>query len=47
MDSTESEVQKAAEGAAVSGDAAWALPEAITGRASPAKAAVGDKPVSA
>lgn len=50
MDSSESgrsEVQKAAEGAAVSGDAAWALPEAITGRASPAKAAIGDKPVFA
>ena len=28
-------------------DDAWALPEAMTGKASPAKAAVGDKPVFA
>ena len=28
-------------------DVAWELPEAMTGRASPAKAAVGDKPVFA
>jgi hypothetical protein len=28
-------------------DTAWTLPEAMTGRASPAKAAVGDKPVFA
>ena len=43
----ESEVQKPATGAAAPGDAAWTLPEAMTGRASPAKAAVGDKPVFA
>ncbi|TFC25178.1 DUF1801 domain-containing protein [Cryobacterium sp. TMT1-3] len=50
MDSSESgksEVQKPAKGIAVSGDASWTLPEAMTGRASPAKAAVGDKPVFA
>ncbi|WP_241984539.1 DUF1801 domain-containing protein [Cryobacterium adonitolivorans] len=29
------------------GDPGWTLPEAMTGRASPAKAAVGDKPVFA
>ncbi|WP_130177796.1 DUF1801 domain-containing protein [Cryobacterium sp. SO1] len=29
------------------GDTAWTLPEAMTGRASPSKAAVGDKPVFA
>jgi hypothetical protein len=28
-------------------DAAWTLPESMTGRASPAKAAIGDKPVFA
>jgi hypothetical protein len=50
MDSREtgkSEVQKPATGAAAPGDAAWTLPEAMTGRASHAKAAVGDKPVFA
>ena len=47
MDSSESGTQKSAEGAAAPGDAAWTLPEAMTGRASPAKAAVGDKPVFA
>jgi hypothetical protein len=50
MDSSEngkSEVQKSAEGAAALGDAPWTLPEAMSGRASPAKAAVGDKPVFA
>ncbi|WP_166872813.1 DUF1801 domain-containing protein [Salinibacterium sp. ZJ450] len=50
MDSREigkSEVQKPATRSAAPGDAAWALPEAMTGRASPAKAAVGDKPVFA
>ena len=50
MDSREtgkSGVQKPATGAAAPGDAAWTLPEAMTGRASPAKAAVGDKPVFA
>ena len=50
MDSSESgksEVQKPAEGVAASGDASWTLPEAMTGRARPAKAAVGDKPVFA
>ena len=50
MDSTEngkSGVQKPATdtGTAAHADAAWTLPEAMTGRASPAKAAVGDKPV--
>ena len=47
MDSSETGIQKSAEGAAAPGDAAWTLPEAMTGRASPAKAAVGDKPVFA
>jgi len=50
MDSSEigkSGVQKPATGAAAPGGAAWTLPEAMTGRASPAKAAVGDKPVFA
>jgi len=42
-----SEVQKPAAASAAPGDAAWTLPEAMTGRASPAKAAVGDKPVFA
>jgi hypothetical protein len=49
MDSKEigqSEVQKPTAGAA-QGDPTWTLPEAMTGRASPAKAAVGDKPVFA
>ncbi|MGY4856372.1 DUF1801 domain-containing protein [Cryobacterium sp. AP23] len=40
-----SAVEKPSTGAAAQGDAAWALPDAMTGRASPAKAAVGDKPV--
>jgi hypothetical protein len=50
MDSKEigkSEVQKLATGTEARGDPAWTLPEAMTGRASPAKAAVGDKPVFA
>ncbi|WP_241977199.1 DUF1801 domain-containing protein [Cryobacterium sp. Sr8] len=50
MDSKEtckSEAQKPARGAAAPSDAAWTLPEAMAGRASPAKAAVGDKPVFA
>ncbi|GAA3860457.1 hypothetical protein GCM10022381_01150 [Leifsonia kafniensis] len=50
MDSREagkSDVQKPATGAAAPGDVAWTLPEAMTGRASPAKVAVGDKPVFA
>ena len=47
MDSSESGIQNTAEGAAASGGAAWTLPAAMTGRASPAKAAVGDKPVFA
>ncbi|WP_243844388.1 DUF1801 domain-containing protein [Salinibacterium sp. ZJ454] len=50
MDSREigkSEVQKPATRAATHGVEAWALPEAMTGRASPAKAALGDKPVFA
>jgi hypothetical protein len=34
-------------GAATQSDTAWTLPEAMTGRASPAKAAAGDKPVFA
>src|SRR6187431_2796002 len=42
-----SEVQKPATGTPAQADAAWALPEAMAGRASPAKAAVGDKPVFA
>ncbi|MDN4611891.1 DUF1801 domain-containing protein [Arthrobacter burdickii] len=49
MDSEEdlkSEVPSAATRAAVQG-AAWTLPEAMTGRASPTNAAVGDKPVFA
>jgi hypothetical protein len=41
------EVQNPATGTAAQVHAAWALPEAMTGRASPAKAAVGDKPVFA
>ena len=50
MDSKEngtSGVQKPATDTAAHPDAAWTLPEAMTGRASPAKAAVGDKPVFA
>ncbi|WP_244285934.1 DUF1801 domain-containing protein [Cryobacterium zongtaii] len=49
MDSKEigkSEVQNPTK-ASAEGDAAWTLPEAMSGRASPAKAAVGDKPVFA
>jgi len=42
-----SEAQKPATRTAVQVDAATKLPEAMTGRASPAKAAVGDKPVFA
>ena len=41
-----SEVHKPAL-SATQGEATWTLPEAMTGRASPAKAAVGDKPVFA
>lgn len=40
------EGQKTGTGAAAQGGA-WTLPDAMTGRASPAKAAVGDKPVFA
>ncbi|POH57873.1 DUF1801 domain-containing protein [Arthrobacter glacialis] len=39
------EVQEPATRAAAEEGAAFTLPEAMTGRASPAKAAVGDKPV--
>jgi hypothetical protein len=42
----EGEVQKPTAGTS-QGDATWTLPEAMTGRASPAKAEVGDKPVFA
>lgn len=42
-----SESKEPANGKPRRADAAWALPEAMTGRASPAKAAVGDKPVFA
>ncbi|WP_251043151.1 DUF1801 domain-containing protein [Arthrobacter sp. ISL-69] len=41
------EAQKPAAAAAAPADAATTLPKAMTGRASPAKAAVGDKPVFA
>ena len=41
------DAQKPAEGAETQNESAWALPEAMTGRASPAKAATGDKPVFA
>ena len=41
------QVQKPATGTAEQVDVATKLPEAMTGRASPAKAAVGDKPVFA
>jgi len=40
-------VRKPAKRAATKGDVSTNLPEAMTGRASPAKAAVGDKPVFA
>jgi hypothetical protein len=49
MDSKEigkSEVHKPTAGSAP-GDATWTLPEAMTGRASPARAVVGDKQVFA
>jgi hypothetical protein len=42
-----SEAQKPAMGTAAQGDATWTLPKAMTGRASPTKAAVGDNPVFA
>jgi hypothetical protein len=48
MDSSEigkSDFQKPVTGTWQQGDASWTLPEAMTGRASPAKAAVGDKSV--
>lgn len=41
------EVQKPVRGTATSANATWDLPEEMTGRASPAKAAVGDGPVFA
>src|SRR6185312_9125405 len=41
------ESQRTSTGAAVQGGTSFTLPEAMTGRASPAKAAVGDKPVFA
>lgn len=41
------EVGKPATGLAAPADGTFTLPEAMTGRASPAKAAVGDKPVFA
>ncbi len=41
------EVQKPATRTATQVDVATTLPEAMTGRASPAKAALGDKPVFA
>ena len=41
------DAQKPAAGAETQNESAWALPEAMTGRASPAKAATGDKPVFA
>jgi len=50
MDSTQSgrdAIAKPATPRATQGDGPIALPEAMTGRASPAKAAVGDKPVFA
>src|SRR5580693_8757361 len=40
-------VQKPAKSTEAEGEAATTLPEAMTGKASPAKAAVGDKPVFA
>jgi hypothetical protein len=50
MDSREierSEVRKPTTGIPEQGDAAWTLPDAMTGRVCPAKAAVSDKPVFA
>jgi hypothetical protein len=49
MDATDSDRtgQPPATDAPSPSDAAWTLPEAMTGRASPAKAAVGGKPVFA
>jgi hypothetical protein len=50
MDSSESgksEAHTPATGTTREGATAWTLPDAMTGRASPAKAAVGDKPVFA
>ena len=41
------DAQKPAAGAETQNESAWALREAMTGRASPAKAATGDKPVFA
>ena len=41
------DAEKSAVGAETHSESAWALPEAMTGRASPAKAATGDKPVFA
>ena len=38
-------VQKPAKSTEAQGEVATTLPEAMTGKASPAKAAVGDKPV--
>jgi len=46
-DAGRSEAQPPATDRTAQSDAAWTLPEAMTGRASPAKAAVGDKPVFA
>lgn len=43
----QNDVPKRATGMSPQADAALTLPEAMTGRASPAKAAVGDKPVFA
>jgi hypothetical protein len=50
MDSRNSSIgdaPKPAAGADTHRESAWALPEAMTGKASPAKAATGDKPVIA
>ncbi|MEC5183936.1 hypothetical protein RCH12_001395 [Cryobacterium sp. MP_3.1] len=49
MDSTDSGKSDAqpATGTSAPDESAWTLPDAMTGRASPAKAAVGDKPVFA
>jgi hypothetical protein len=41
------EAPKSAHGTAAEGDGGWTLPEAMTGRASPVKAATGDAPVFA
>ncbi|GAA1444201.1 DUF1801 domain-containing protein [Leifsonia poae] len=46
-ENSKSQVENAATQASAEADAATTLPEAMTGRASPAKAAVGDKPVFA